>query len=205
MTPRTSNPPVATSVLDLYWIPLGAGARVVRMSGRLYEASIARAQHRRPCDLYHSALIASLPEGRYCIEMTPIPRDRTAADRGVVGEGAVGSNMLRRYGIFRYELRCWLNGTIPDLGSAVASPVRITADEPDVRRVLDLVRLVPTPVWGRDEFHTGEMWNSNSVISWVLSEAGLVAAAGAPPNNGRAPGWDAGLAVAARAALAMAT
>jgi hypothetical protein len=42
------------------------------------------------------------------------------------------------------------------------------------------------------------MWNSNSVISWMLSHAQLVDAAGAPPDNGRAPGWDAGLTVASR-------
>jgi len=42
------------------------------------------------------------------------------------------------------------------------------------------------------------MWNSNSVVSWVLSRAGLVEGAGRPPGNGRAPGWDAGVVVAGR-------
>ena len=32
--------------LDLYWIPLGAGARVVRTSGRVYEACAALTQAR---------------------------------------------------------------------------------------------------------------------------------------------------------------
>ena len=36
------------------------------------------------------------------------------------------------------------------------------------RRVLDQVSRVPTPVWGRDELQTGEMWNSNSIIAWTL-------------------------------------
>jgi hypothetical protein len=67
-----------------------------------------------------------------------------------------------------------------------------------VERVLDLLPGVPTPVWGRDELHTGEMWNSNSVISWVLTQAGVLAEAGRPPENGRAPGWDAGIVVAER-------
>jgi hypothetical protein len=31
--------------------------------------------------------------------------------------------------------------------------------------VLDLVAQVPTPVWGRDELGTAEMWNSKSVIA----------------------------------------
>jgi len=31
--------------------------------------------------------------------------------------------------------------------------------------VLETVARVPTPVWGRDELATGDMWNSNSVIA----------------------------------------
>ena len=199
----TSGAALEPPSLDLYWIPLGAGARIVQTSGKLYEAVVAFRQHRERRPLFHSALIATLPEGRYFMEMTPIPRDRTGDDRGVVGEGAVGSSLLGRCRVFRYELRRWLNGTIPDLGSSVDGPVRVSHDESAVRRVLELMPLVPTPVWGRDELHTGEMWNSNSVISWVLSRARLVEAAGAPPNHGRAPGWDAGLSVALRRPLAL--
>ena len=50
---------------------------------------------------------------------------------------------------------------------------------------------VPTLVWGRDELGTGEMWNSNSVIAWLL--AGTGGSAMEPPVGGRAPGWAAGL------------
>lgn len=66
------------------------------------------------------------------------------------------------------------------------------------RRLLDMVRDVPTPVWGRDELGAGEMWNSNSVISWLLRRGDLDTAPIRPPPGGRAPGWDAGLVVAAR-------
>jgi hypothetical protein len=65
-----------------------------------------------------------------------------------------------------------------------------------IQHVLDLIESVPTPVWGRDELQTGDMWNSNSVISWVLEQAGLSEAAGVPPRNGRAPDWAAGVLVA---------
>jgi hypothetical protein len=51
----------------------------------------------------------------------------------------------------------------------------------------------------RDELRTGEMWNSNSVISWLLTRAAIDVAAVAPPAGGRAPGWAAGVAVARRA------
>jgi hypothetical protein len=186
------------SALELYWIPLGAGANVVRHSGRLYERLATAWRHRPRCDLYHSALIAATPAGRVTVEMTPVV-DRVGGDsRGVVGEGAVGSRWLGRFRVFRYEIRRWLGGVIPDLAYAVASPVTVTTDPKHVARVLALVPSVPTPVWGRDELDAGEMWNSNSVVSWLLARAGLIDRGGTPPTGGRAPGWDAGIAVARR-------
>jgi hypothetical protein len=182
--------------LDLYWIPLGAGARVVRTSGRIYERLAAVRRRRRPQALYHSALVATTTTGRVTVEMAPQPDDRGRADRGVVAEGAVGSRWLGRLRVFRYEVRRWPEGEIPDLVYAVASPVRITEVPARIRAVLEAVEVVPTAVWGRDELHLGEMWNSNSVVSWALAEAGVVEAAGSPPANGRAPGWDAGIAAA---------
>lgn len=89
-------------------------------------------------------------------------------------------------------------GVIPDIASAVGSPVHLTADPALVREALKLVPSVPTPVWGRDELQVGEMWNSNSVVAWVVTQLGLVQVAGQPPNGGRAPGWDAGVTVAER-------
>ena len=65
--------------------------------------------------------------------------------------------------------------------------------------MLDVVAQVPTPVWGRDELGTGEMWNSNSVIAWVIARSGIDTASIQPPTGGRAPGWQAGLVVARRA------
>ena len=59
--------------VTLYWIPLGSGQSVVRGSGKVFEAVSALVQRRRPCDLYHSALAVIVPEGRFVIEMAPIP------------------------------------------------------------------------------------------------------------------------------------
>lgn len=184
--------------VDLYWIPLGAGARVVRCCGRTYEALRSLVERREVRDLYHSALVVTVPEGRYYVEVAPIPRRGSGEQRGVVAQGAVGSRHLGRLRIFRYELRRWLDGEIPDIEFAVGGSVHLADDEPTARRVLDLVARVPMPVWGRDELHAGEMWNSNSVVSWVLERAGLLHDAGSPPPNGRAPGWDAGMTVARR-------
>lgn len=43
------------------------------------------------------------------------------------------------------------------------------------------------------------MWNSNSVVAWLLVRAGIDPDTARLPENGRAPGWDAGVAVARRA------
>ena len=67
-------------------------------------------------------------------------------------------------------------------------------------RLLRLVPVVPTPVWGRDELCAGELWNSNSLVSWLLARAGLAPETIPPPRGGRAPGWRAGIVVARRAA-----
>jgi hypothetical protein len=114
----------------------------------------------------------------------------------VVATGAVGSRLLRRLRWFRYEVRCWRGGSIPDLAEAVGDPCRLTDDAVLARRLVEAMRTVPTPVWGRDELGAGEMWNSNSMIAWVIATAGLVTDAVHPPLHGRAPGWDAGLAAA---------
>jgi len=59
---------------------------------------------------------------------------------------------------------------------------------------------MPTPVWGRDELRTGEMWNSNSFISWLITRSGLDVDAVRLPQGGRAPGWHAGIVLAKRQA-----
>jgi hypothetical protein len=42
------------------------------------------------------------------------------------------------------------------------------------------------------------MWNSNSMIAWLIAVSGLPADHLRPPPGGLAPGWDSGLAVARR-------
>jgi hypothetical protein len=185
------------SAIDLYWLPLGAGGHSVRLNGRVFEAVAARLAHRPSCDLYHSALEVRVPGGRFVIEQAPV-RDRNGAERGVVAEGAVASRRAGRFRLFRYEVRCWSGGVIPDVDEAVESPDRLTDDPRRAQLLLDLVARVPTPVWGRDELGAGEMWNSNSVIAWLLARSGLSADSVRVPPGGRAPGWRAGLVVAAR-------
>jgi hypothetical protein len=196
---------VVDSRLELYWIPLGAGdglgARVVRISGGIYERLKALLQRRSPQALFHAALVADTPNGRCVVEMTPVPRIGSPEGRGVVGGGAVGSRTLGRARIFRYEIRRWSGGVIPDIGYAVDSPVVISSDAEEVSHVLALLPEVPPNVWGRDEARTGDMWNSNSVVAWTLERAGCADQAGRAPRSGRAPGWDAGVTVARRVPL----
>jgi hypothetical protein len=185
-----------TATIEVLWIPLGAGQHVVEVSGRLYEAMAALLQRRPRRALYHSAIVVTGPSHRWVVEVAPSPDDREA-DRGVVGTGAVGTAWIGRFRLFRYEVRRWPDGDIPDEHFAVLTH-RVEVDEHLAHELLDLLPNVPTAVWGRDELGTGDMWNSNSVVSWLLDRAGLDVDRLGPPPGGRAPGWDAGLAVARR-------
>jgi hypothetical protein len=186
-----------TAAVDLYWLPLGAGGHFVRLNGRVFEAVTARLQRRPVCDLYHSALQVHLGADTYVIEQAPVP-DLAGERRGVVAEGAIGTRLVGRFRLCRYEIRLWRGGDIPDIAEAVDSPRRLSDDEECARNLLDIVPRVPTPVWGRDELGAGEMWNSNSVTAWIVSSSGLDAAPIKPPAGGRAPGWNAGLVAARR-------
>ena len=197
MADRT-DPKRSEASIDLYWLPLGAGGHFVRLNGRVYEAIQAYRERRRAFDLYHSALEVRVPEGRFVIETAwPIP-DARPRSRGVVVEGPVLSRRISRFRVFRYEVRRWRDGVIPDVLEAVASPQRLSDDEHRARTLLDLVGSVPALVWGRDELGTGDMWNSNSVVSWLLVRSALPTEAIRPPVRGRVPGWEAGLVAARR-------
>jgi hypothetical protein len=187
----------AGTAVHLYWLPLGAGGHCVRLNGLVFEALYARTHHRKPCDLYHSALEVRLGAVRQVIEMAPVWNERTE-NRGVVAEGSVGMRGAGRLRLFRYEVRCWPDGRIPDIDEAVDSPRCLSTDPECAARILELVPHVPTAVWGRDELNTGDMWNSNSLISWLIARAELDTQDLHPPAGGRAPGWHAGLVVAKR-------
>jgi hypothetical protein len=46
----------------------------VRLNGRLYEALVARLEKRQSRALYHSALVVTIPAGKFVIEQAwPIP------------------------------------------------------------------------------------------------------------------------------------
>jgi hypothetical protein len=185
--------------IDLYWLPLGAGGRWVRWNGRIYERVLAARERRSRCDLYHSALQIHSGGVTFAIEMGPV-WNVAATCRGVVCEGPVGARVLGKLRAFRYEVRCWPGGSIPDLAEAVGEPRRVTDDPPQAAAVLALLPQVPPLTWGRDELGTGDMWNSNSLVAWALARSGHEMDAITPPPNGRAPGWLAGLRLAERQA-----
>jgi hypothetical protein len=182
--------------VDLYWIPLGAGdtSGCVRWNGRLFEAAVAAREHRSAVALYHSALKVHLDGALFVVEMTPV-WGCDVPDRGVVSQGPVGLAPLGRFRWFRYEVRCWRDGTLPDETESVGGPQPQDTDEARARRLLSLVPAFPTLTWGRDELHTGDMWNSNSLIAWLLARSDHDVTGVQPPARGRAPGWSAGLAL----------
>ncbi len=185
------------SAVVLYWIPLGAGGTgFVRMNGRIYEGLLARKQRRRPLALFHTALRVHTPAGSYVVEtMWPSPAGDPAG-RGVVATGPVFARPLSLTRVFRYEVRRWQDGNLPDASAAVGGPRTASIDAAVAQRVLDLAPAVPALTWGRDPVGCGDMWNSNSVISWLLACSGLPMHEVVAPDGGRAPGWEAGLVVA---------
>jgi hypothetical protein len=183
------SPPIAS--IDLYWLPLGAGGHSVRLNGKVFEAVAARLEQRDRCDLYHSALEVHVPDGRFVIEQAPAWGE--ISERGVVAEGAVGARAAGRFRLFRYEVRRWRDGVIPDV--AEAPPQRRSRPRP---AAAGAGTASAHTRWGRDELGAGEMWNSNSTISWLIARSHLDIDAIKPPLGGRAPGWRAGIAIARR-------
>jgi len=183
----------------LYWIPLGAGGTgFVRMNGRIYEGVKARLERRQPLDLYHTALEVGVPEGPRVVEtMWPSP-DADTGSRGVVVEAPVFARWMSRTRVFRYEVRCWQDGILPDREQAIGGPQTLSEDLHTARHLLQMTGSVPALIWGRDESDVGDMWNSNSVISWLLTRSGLPIGRFQPPSGGRAPGWQAGIEIALR-------
>ncbi len=194
MNPAPDEGSGSTEVL-LHWLPLGAGGHVVAFNGRVYEAVCARRQHRRAAPLLHAALSLRLGEDSYAIEMGPA-WGNAAAQRGVVVEGPVALRVLGRSRLFRYEVRAWRDGSIPDLDLAVGRPTVMSRDPARARNLLAQVPQVPPLTWGRDELGLGEMWNSNSIIAWLLLRSGHDLRFVHPPGRGRAPGWTSGVALA---------
>ena len=189
----------STGSIDLYWIPLGAGGSgFVRLVGKVYEALMARRDHRKPRALHHTALRVHTPDGSFAVEMVLPSRGGDPASRGVVLEGAVASARLVRWRIFRYEVRRWRDGILLDTEQFVGGPQRLSDDRGQAGRLLERTNSVPPLVWGRDQLHAGEMWNSNSVISWLLAKAGVPVEEIEAPPGARAPGWDAGIVIARR-------
>lgn len=197
--PSVSGGGMSISQVELLWIPLGSGGpRLVCWSGRIYERCCALLEHRDVCDLYHSALRVRDEEGTtVTIEVAPA-WGTLERDRGVVRTGPVGTRLLGRFTLFRYEVRCWRDGVVPDAAAAVPGPLTLATDRRRTGLLLDQVSLVPAPTWGRRAPGTTEMWNSNSVVSWLLLSSGH----SLPdlPVRGRAPGWRSGVELALRPA-----
>lgn len=191
LDPDRSDPAPRPGVL-LCWIPLGAdGPRVVRASGRAYEAVAAFRDRRLRRALVHAALLVRPAAGpEVAVEVTPV-WGQPAVDRGVVATGPVGARVLGRSPLFRYEVRCWPGGAVPDLAWAVAR-WRVSADPRVAERLLAAAPGVPARTWGGRARGDRDMWTSNSVVAWLLAAAGLDPATLGPPPGCRAPGWHAG-------------
>ena len=183
------------SFVDLYWIPLGAGGHSVRLNGKVFEF-LAAARARRPRrDLYHAALVVGLDGARHTIEITPSPDDDRAA-RGVVATGAVGSRLAGRLRLFRYEVRCWRGGSIPTWPMRSAAPA---GSPPTLAPPAGCSTSSGRADAGLGTRRAPRGRDVELQLHGRLAHRPLRAPDRElhPPPGGRAPGWDAGLAVAA--------
>ncbi|GAA1808976.1 hypothetical protein [Nesterenkonia flava] len=172
----------------LWWLPVGAGGHVVIHTSRWWELLNALRERRGARPLLHAALEVFDGHPRYVIEMTPA-WGGPAGSRGVVATGPVGARWLGASRLFRYEVRCWRDGTIPDRDWATVPPLRLALSSVEADALLARVPEVPQLVWGRDVLGIDDMWNSNSLISWLLHTSGINEAQLSPPGHGSAPGW----------------
>jgi len=144
--------------------------------------------------LLHSALKLGTGEGEtITVELTP---EFIGGPAPPVVTGPVGIGWAGRFRLFRYQLRCLEVEALPDEDWAVAEPILLSREPGAARRILELAPSIPRYTWGRRVAGTGEMWTSDSVISWLLVRAGIDPGPAAPPAGGRAPGWFAGIAIA---------
>jgi len=113
----------------LWWLPVGAVGHVVRHTSRWWELLDAFRAHRAPQLLFHAAMEVSTEGHRYVIEMAPQWAGPKEEDRGVVVTGPVGLRVLGRSSLFRYEVRCWRDGTLLDREWAVGGPAIVADDD----------------------------------------------------------------------------
>ena len=130
------------------------------------------------------------------IEQTPV-RDLSGEQRGVVAEGAVGARWAGRFRIFRYEIRVWRGGHIPDVAEAVDSPRRLTSEASRPARARSRSRGADPGLGSRRVRHGRdvELELRDRVGDRAQRHRRRVDPAAA---GGRAPGWQAGVVVASR-------
>ena len=177
------------AVARVRWAAVGAGGHVARRTSAWWERLVAAREGRAPQRLVHAVLEVEVDGAVRSVDMAPT-WGRSAGPRHVVLTGPVGSRLLGWSPLFRYELR------IVDAPAPPGHVLHAGADLTLPADVLDDLAAVPVLTWGRDEAGVGEMWTSNSVVSWLLERHGVTSVE--PPAGHRAPGWDAGRRVARR-------
>lgn len=191
-----SEQAVPDDYVDLYWIPVGAGTTLQRLTLRIYEGVAARLGRRARLELVHGGLVGRHNGRAFTLELMPAQRGPNLRHEVV---GPVGVQLAGRLRMFRYQVCLQPNEALPDQGWAVQPPVRLTSDAMVVSRIQSWSHAVPAFTWGRRRPGHPEMWTSDSSLAWILVRAGIDAGAITLPAGCRAPGWSAGLAEASSA------
>ena len=97
-----------------------------------WEQAHAALARKKPQLLLHAALEITVDADHYVIEMAP-QGSGPRVNRGVVATGPVGLRCLGRSTLFRYEVRCWRGGSIPDRRWAVGDAILLSPRTPSPR------------------------------------------------------------------------
>jgi hypothetical protein len=152
---------------------------------------------RSPRELLHVALEVQLDSStKFVIELVPAGFGPARTSTGVVGNGPILSRALGWMRMFQYEIRRWKNGVVEAKDKSTRPPSTYVITRDQALQIIDGASRAPRHPWGQDVLGNGDMWNSNSLVSFVLVSAGMDPAAIEPPASADWPGWDTGVALA---------
>ena len=143
----------------------------MRLNGRIFEAvgrGLEQRDRVRPLPL---RMVVRVPEGEFVIEQAPVGTERELAASSP--KAPVGSRWARADSDLPLRdppLARWRD---PGRRRGGRQPAAADRGFPLRAGRARSCANVPMPVWGRDELGTGEMWNSNSVVAWLIARSGL--------------------------------
>jgi hypothetical protein len=171
---------LASGEIPGYWTPMfkgrvaDASSRRSHWTARSSTSKTTNYRSRRP-DSHSRSHRSASPRSKAANRSTPAPDAHATGGLSAPADYSVAEpQQFERFA--RLQVETDVVVCPPD--SASGCPRRGVWVFPDVLLIRlqhssrDTLRGSPAPVWGRDEFGTDEIWNSNAVISWLVTQSG---------------------------------